>query len=227
MLPYDQLGLKRFSGLVSLSALVGLLPLACVYDDGQRCGPHQRIISNDRCACEEGFVASDAGCVPCAENEKATNGECICVDGFARPADGAACEPIPQELGAACDAEGGACSDKFPLCHVADSGSSYCTNSCKTDADCTGGFKCHEDDAGNYCRRQALGYGDSCESDADCAGKEASYCETLSRNICLVPCSAGHTDGCFEGESCCDFVVFAPICVPSAACTDNGGKVVP
>lgn len=206
---------------------MGSLPLACVYDDGQRCGPHQTLISNDRCTCDEGFVPAAEGCVPCAEHEEEQGGACICVGGYARPADGAACEPIPETLGADCDTASKPCADAtYSLCHVTEGTRGYCTSKCESSDDCDGGFKCHEDGANSYCRRQALGYGDQCQSDDDCSG-EASYCDVISRHLCLVPCSAGHSDVCFEGEVCCDFVLFNPICVPDAACSDNGGTALP
>jgi hypothetical protein len=205
---------------------MGVLPLACVYDGSQRCGPHQTLISNDRCTCDTGYVPSDAGCVPCGEHEQEQGGECICTSGYARPADGAACEPIPEALGSACSHDADCTNDAYPLCHVSEGTQGYCTNACQSSDDCDGGYLCHEDGNDSYCRRQATGYGDACQSDDDCTG-EASYCDTISRNLCLVPCSAGHSDVCFEGEVCCDFVVFTPICVPSAACSDNGGTALP
>jgi hypothetical protein len=87
-----------------------------------------------------------------------------------------------------------------------------------------GGYKCNVD--GGFCRRPPLGYGDSCQSNEDCADGEATFCEVIQQNVCLVPCSAGNTDVCFEGETCCNFVIFEPICVPAASCTANGGLEV-
>jgi hypothetical protein len=215
---------KRLTGLIWLSALLGVAPSACVYDAGQRCGPHQTEIPKDRCICEEGYVPGTAGCVPCGAHETASNGVCVCDDDYARPTDGAACEPIPAALGTTCDTTTAPCAaGPYPLCHVTDGGSGYCTKACGADQDCDGGYKCHLDGADSYCRRPPLGYGDTCHSDDDCATGEATYCETLQSNSCLVPCAAGKTDVCFEGEVCCDFSVFEPICVPSNACSDKGG----
>jgi hypothetical protein len=219
--------LKRLSGLVCWGTLLGLLPLACVYDDAQRCGPHQTLISNDRCTCDPGYVPAVEGCVPCGDHEQEANGECTCVEGYARPADAAACEPIPEALGADCDTESAPCTNAaYPLCQVTAGTHGYCTKACAGSDDCDGGYKCHAVGDNGYCRRPPTGYGASCSSDDDCAGNEASFCEQLQKHVCLVPCSAGHTDVCFEGESCCDFVLFAPICVPAAACTDNGGTAL-
>jgi hypothetical protein len=219
----------RLSALVLLGVLLSVAPSGCVYDPDQRCGPHQTLLDNDRCACEAGYVPGTAGCVPCADNERESNGSCVCVDGFARAAEGAACEEIPAELGATCDNQSAACQpgSKYPLCHLLDDGTAgYCTSACSSDDDCDGGYKCHHDGTKGFCRRPPVGYGASCTNDEDCASGEATFCETIQQHICLVPCSAGKTDVCFEGEACCDFVLFHPICVPSNACTQNMGTVV-
>lgn len=217
--------MKRFSALLWLGALLGVLPVGCVYDAAHRCGPHQVPIENDSCQCEEDYVPGTSGCVPCAENERSSNGECVCVAGYARAAASEACEPIPAELGAPCTTDADCAAGKYSTCHLTgDAG--YCTNACTESSDCDGGYKCHVDGEDGYCRRPPLGYGDSCHSDDDCSGGEATYCETIQSNLCLVPCSAGHTDVCFEGEVCCDFVLFNPICVPADACTGKSGTEV-
>ncbi len=218
--------MKRLIGLVWVSALVGVAPSACIYDGDHRCGPHQRILSNNRCGCEDGFVPGTAGCVPCGEDEQAVNGACLCAAGYARPATDAACEPIPGTLGVACDSDSTPCSDgKYSLCHVTDGTSGYCTNACSGTTGCDGGYRCHDDGANSYCRRPPVGYLDHCESDADCTG-EATFCETLSTHQCLVPCAAGETAVCFEAEACCDFTIFHPICVPNDACSSMTGVEV-
>jgi hypothetical protein len=218
---------KRLLALAWSSSVVGLIGSACVYDPDDRCGPHQVVISHNRCACEPGFVPGDSGCEPCGDNERESSGACVCVDGYARPAEGAACEVIPAELGATCDTQSEPCSDgPYPLCHETNGSSGYCTSSCSSDEDCSGGYKCHTDGAEGFCRRPPVGYGKSCDSDEDCEGGEATFCETIQQYVCLVPCSAGNIDGCFEGEVCCNFVVFEPICVPADACTANGGLEV-
>jgi len=218
----------RLSGLVLLGALLSVVSSACVYDSSQRCGPHQTILDNDRCACEMGYVPGTSGCIPCGDDEREVNGVCVCVKGFARPADGAACEIIPATLGAACDTKSAPCpaGSKYPLCHLTDGTSGYCTSACASSDGCDGGYKCHENGTDSFCRRPPLGYDDMCKTDDDCAGGEAIFCETIQQHVCLVPCSAGKTDVCFEGESCCDFVIFQPICVPTDACTTNSGTVI-
>lgn len=217
--------MKRLTALLLSSVLIGIAPLACVYDSDEPCGPRQQLISADRCACEAGYVPGESGCVPCGADERESGGECVCVEGFARRADGAACEPIPAELGVACDVESAPCpAGKYPLCRVTDGTAGYCTNDCDDAGDCDGGYACQRDGADSFCRRPPVGHGLSCQSDEDCAGGEATYCETFQSHLCLVPCSAGNTEGCFGGEVCCDFTLFEPICVPGDACTSSGGK---
>lgn len=209
-----------------MSALLGLIPTACVYDPDDRCGPDKTSIDNDRCVCDEGLVPSDDGCVPCGENEEPNVvGECVCVDGYARTAATDLCEPIPMTLGADCDTDDAPCEEPFSLCHVTEGTAGYCTEACSSDADCDGGYRCHLEGGSGYCRRRPLGYGESCQSDDDCAGGEATYCEVIRTNQCLVPCEAGKTDVCFEGEVCCNFVIFNPVCVPTANCEDAGTVV--
>ena len=150
----------------------------------------------------------------------------MCVDGYARPADGAACELIPEALGADCDTHGTACTnEKYPLCHITDD-QGYCTSTCTSSDDCEGGYQCHTDEAGGFCRRPPVGYGKDCKSDDDCAGGEATYCDTIQSHLCLVRCAAGKTDVCFEGEECCDFTLFNPICVPDGVCAMKMGKTL-
>lgn len=216
--------MKRLTALVLSSVLLSIAPSGCVYDPDQRCGPHQQLLPADRCACEAGYVPGDNGCVPCAENEHESNGACVCDSGYARDADGAACTPLPAELGTACDASAPCPAGRYPLCHATDSGDGYCTSACASSDECDGGYRCHVDPQGGYCRRPPLGYGESCESDEDCAQGEATFCETIQSHLCLVPCAAGRTETCFEGEVCCDFTLFNPVCVPAGACSSSGGK---
>lgn len=217
----------RLSSLILSSLLAATLPVGCVYDPDQRCGPHQRYLEPDRCECIDGYIPAEEGCEPCGENERESNGACVCVDGYARASNGARCEEIPGELGVDCDTEDTPCpAGRYPLCQVVDGTSGYCTNACSEDGDCDGGYKCHQAGADSFCRRPPLGYGQSCQTREDCKDGEATYCDTIQSHLCLVPCSAGNTSVCFEGESCCDFKIFEPICVPSDACGSSGGTVL-
>jgi hypothetical protein len=206
--------------------LGGVLPAACVYDPDQRCGPHQRYLEPDRCECIDGYVPAAEGCQPCADNEREANGACVCVDGYARSSDAAACEEIPGELGLSCDPKTPCPAGRYDLCQATDGDAGYCTKACRDDADCDGGYRCDRSAAAAFCRRPPLGFGKTCRSDDDCGEGEATYCDTISTKLCLVRCSAGDADVCFIGESCCDFTIFTPICTPTAACTQNGGKVL-
>lgn len=208
------------------SLLGGALPAACVYDPDERCGPHQRYLEPDRCECIDGYVPAAEGCEPCGERERESNGACVCVEGYARGSEGAACEEIPGELGVACDAETPCPTGRYERCQPVDGDGGYCTSACSDDGDCDGGYRCQGSGADAFCRRPPTGFGQTCQTDADCADGEATYCDTIQSHLCLVRCAAGNTDVCFVGESCCDFTIFAPICTPSAACAQNGGKVL-
>lgn len=198
------------------------MPTACLYDASDRCGPHQVSISDDRCVCEDNYVPSTSGCVACGENERSSSGACVCIDGYARGSDAQACEPIPAELGAECDTDSAPCPEgtAYPLCRVTDGTSGYCTNTCESSDDCEGGYKCQDSGDERFCRRPPLGFGDSCESDEDCTG-EATACETVMSHLCLVPCAAGDSAGCFVGDVCCGFLGDFVVCVPSEACTPS------
>jgi hypothetical protein len=169
--------------------------------------------------------ALDAGAGYCTN---ACTGDSDCDGGYTCNTAGPAafCERPPQ-AGDACNSTDMPCTSmKFGICHISADGSGYCTNACSSDGDCSGEYRCHDPGGNSFCRRPATGHGDACTSDADCAGKEADYCETIQSHLCLVRCGAGNSEVCFEGESCCDFAVFNPICVPTDQCTANGGKIL-
>jgi hypothetical protein len=211
--------------LLWLSSLCFAVSSACVYDPDARCGPHQTEISNDRCTCEPGYVFGTTGCAPCPDNEEERSGQCVCSDGYARPAADAACEAVPDELGISCEPDGDDCPERYPVCHETPEKGAYCTTSgCSSSADCEAGYMCEEDAEGSYCRRPPLGYGKSCASQDDCAEGEATFCELLQTRQCIVACTAETTDVCFEGEVCCDFSLFnaGTVCTPAKDCVAPG-----
>ena len=218
----------RLSGLVCLCGLFGLVPSACLYDDDNRCGPHQVAVSNDRCSCEEGYIPGEDGCVACGDKEVALNGACSCAEGFARANDTDPCERPPAELGVECDTESNPCpAGDYSLCHVTEGTSGYCTNACASSDECDGGYKCQEADAESFCRRPPVGLSEKCDSNEDCADGEATSCEAIQSHQCLVPCAAGDTAACFVGDACCAFPGPFVACVPASACTPaNFGMVV-
>jgi hypothetical protein len=214
----------RIAPLLRLSWLGFVVAPGCVYDSSERCSPHQVEINNDRCTCEAGYVPGDAGCVPCAENEEERSGACVCSEGYARASDDAACEPIPGGLGVECETSE-SCGADYPVCHLTENNGGYCTTiGCGSSDDCEAGYMCQSDGDISYCRRPPLGYGKTCDSQADCADGEATFCEVLQSNVCIVPCTAETTDVCFQGEVCCDFSLFkaGTVCTPTAACMAPG-----
>jgi len=210
-----------------LSVALGGIAPGCVYDADDRCGENQTLIENDRCACIAGYVPGVGGCVSCGENQEERSGACVCVDGYTRPGEAAACEPLPASLGAECDTADKPCSDSdYPECHVTDANVGYCTTTgCQTSADCEGEYTCQATADGSFCRRPRTRLLDKCKTDADCASGEASFCQP-NEKVCLVPCSVGGTNECLDSEVCCDFSIFAAgiFCTPTAEClTQSGG----
>lgn len=217
----------RLTRLLCVGLVLALVPVGCLYDSKHRCGNNQHEIEYDRCVCDDGFIADKYGCHACGDKEEVKQNACVCVEGYGRTSTDGPCEPLPETQGIACNDTDMPCpAGEFELCHIDSGAEGYCTNSCKSDDDCVNDYRCHDLGADSFCRRQATGHGDECASDDDCAGKEADYCEVIQSHLCLVRCSAGNTAGCFEGESCCDFAIFNPICVPTTECMKNGGKAL-
>ncbi|MEY2935697.1 MAG: hypothetical protein RL033_6446 [Pseudomonadota bacterium] len=204
---------------IVLTAL-GVLLAGCVYDENDRCSPGQIPLGEGLCVCPQGSVLAQQGCTVCGENEVSAGRECVCGEGFSRPAAGGACEEAPSGLGVSCT--GATCADPaFPLCASASDGSGYCTRQCTSTANCDGGYLCDTAAASAYCQRPPLGAGRACTSDADCAGTEATFCESFMLHQCVVrDCSPAAQD-CFGDNRCCDLTQFgvpAPICLPNGAC---------
>lgn len=200
---------------------------ACIYDGDDRCGPNMELSAVESCDCIPGYVLEGASCVVCPEHEIEERGACVCAAGFQRPSAGAACvEPPPETPGAGLGAR---CSDSqrctdpaFDHCAEASNGDRYCTqSSCGSSDDCAAGYACSNAADGSYCQRSPLGLESPCATQADCAGTEATYCETLISQSCLVQgCSLSAND-CFEGWECCDASAYGmpiPLCVPSGEC---------
>ena len=220
---------------------------ACVYDAERRCDSSQSEIEDDRCVCQEGYIARAGGCVPCGANQVARGGVCVCGPGYGLGADGrcqacaegeiqvegvCACPPGAERdpvgggcresgLGAPC-ADDGACEDAaYPTCRV-EGTSGYCTlQGCARADDCPAPFACDSSETPSVCRRPPLGQGAPCSTSADCASTEATYCDTFESHLCLVQgCTPGGGD-CFVGWSCCDLSSLGldlQICVTDGSC---------
>jgi hypothetical protein len=74
-----------------------------------------------------------------------------------------------------------------------------------------------------------------CSSEADCAGTDATFCETLQSNVCLVQGCAVGDSSCAPGRECCDlsaiplggFDTAGGLCIPEGACVAPGVVVEP
>lgn len=203
-----------------LFALLGAIPSACVYDSKDRCGPHQVMYEDLRCVCDPQSATTATGCTPCGTDEVPGATGCVCKPGYTKPAEGGVCAPAPMGLGTACDAATPCTDPQYSHCEAGADGKGYCTNTCASAGECTGGYAC--DTTASICRRPPVGLAMSCTSDADCAGTEATYCDTFQSHSCLVQGCSLMPDNCFSGWECCDLSAFGiaqPLCIPQGACS--------
>ena len=204
-------------------ACAGAIAVGCIYDSKDRCGAHMVVSDVDSCVCAEGYVLTGTTCISCAEHERFQGGGCVCDDGYFRPSDGASCAPVPPSgLGAICSATAPCLDAVYSYCAVASNQDQYCTSQgCKSDADCPDTYACTKADSASYCRRTPLGQAAPCKSDADCAGFEATLCDNIFSNSCIVQnCSLTQND-CFTGWDCCDASAYGapnPVCIPEGNC---------
>jgi len=208
----------RAAWLAAVAAIVG----GCIYDANERCGPHMVASEVDACVCEAGYVLVGKECITCPEHELVQGSGCVCEDGYTRLAEGAACTELPKS-GPGADCSVAACADpEFSACVTAPNDDQYCTSrGCATSDDCPETFACSASPQGSFCQRSPLGMTNPCASDDDCKGYEATFCETLFSDSCLVQgCSLAQND-CFEGWECCDVTSYGmpiPICIPEGNC---------
>jgi hypothetical protein len=213
---------RRLRALATLSGII-TAALACTFDPDDRCGPNQEMYGDDvRCVCVTGAVLTPGGCVLCDANEMPGASGCECAPGYERPADGGACEESAMTgQGADCDAAT-PCADPLAThCETAASGMGYCTTTDCPATACTGDYACDEAVSPTVCRRPPVGQGRSCASSADCAGTEATFCDTVESDSCLVQGCSLSADDCFIGWSCCDLSslgLATPLCLPDGEC---------
>ena len=210
------------AGAVRLGAwaLLGALSYGCLYDEDDRCSAGQWLFDGAVCVCGEGSVLTEAGCVPCGENEVPGVSACDCAPGFSRAAADAPCTAAPSTLGVACDATTPCADAAYGVCQAANGSAGYCTEACTTSDDCEGGYACDTAATPPYCRRPPSGAGRSCTDSTECADTEATLCESFMLHQCVVVCDPTAPD-CFPGTQCCDFTMFgapAPLCLPLGAC---------
>jgi hypothetical protein len=213
--------LGRWTVAVAVAAV--LVCSGCVFDSDDRCGPGQTYDEDDEiCRCDAGSVIADDGdgCMPCGEHEVVNNGACVCDDGYARATDSGPCEMVAAGLGEACDSDASTpcADDDFSFCFAPDGGDEgYCTRAdCEGDDDCPSGYACDEADGQPFCSAPPTGQGTACEAAEDCEDFEASYCEALFINACLVEGCADSGEPCHGDYVCCDYsdLVGISVCAP-------------
>ncbi len=184
----------------SFRAALRYLPLllctACIVDLDDRCGKDQVVDAVGACSCKEGTELADDkhGCVSTGP-------------------------PLPAGLGVECEETDNPCIDTtFSRCQD-NSVRNYCTSEGCEPGDCEEGYACNQRESEFFCERAPIGQGETCASDGDCAGGEATYCETMLIEQCLVRgCSEGT---CFPGWECCDLSSLGfddTLCVPEGRC---------
>ncbi len=85
----------------------------------------------------------------------------------------------------------------------------------------SGCVPCEANDTRAACQTGPEGFGVTCASDADCAGHEASHCETLQANVCVVANCQTTPDSCTGGQGCCDLHSLGiplTLCLPPGQC---------
>lgn len=149
----------------------------------------------------------------CGQHQEPIDGDfigCVCEDGTVPAEDGVGCEPCPDNevaAGIACVCAAGHVRGGQGRCEPAGDGGA-----------------------------EALpeGQGEPCASSADCADFEATFCDTLQSNSCLVQGCATGDSTCLTSEECCDLSVYpvagldqaGGICIPQGLCDTAGGSVV-
>jgi hypothetical protein len=131
--------------------------------------------------------------------------KCVCVEGYAMTESGCVkCRANESPGASGCECDVGFERDDDGRCRRAMDPGSGCDASAAS---------CSEEPA------PPTGVGMACSSDDDCAGTDASYCETLVSQSCLVPgCTTD--DDCYQGNECCDLTAFGmpTLCVPEGSC---------
>lgn len=213
---------RRQGAFVATWGILLAAPLACTYDPDDRCGPNEELVDDgQRCVCVAGAAMTPAGCVMCGPNEVAGATSCECAPGYTR-AESGACEEAPMSgLGAPCDDATPCLDPDAAYCQADASGSGYCTTTDCAESPCTGGYACDESVSPSVCLRPPLGQGMPCTSDMDCAGTDATFCDRVESNSCLVRGCSLSPDDCFIGWACCDLSSLGlreTICVPEGEC---------
>jgi len=199
-----------------------LLGGGCFYNPNDRCSAGQQLNPDDLCVCLPNYVpvkrditvimpASSSEllpidhCEPCAENQVATNGACVCRSGYVPGPSGC----VPSNLGTACASDADCASGDQKSCRLPEG---YCTSfGCATNADCSkdADYACASDGGGGtYCKRPPLNQGASCSTqgiDPTC-GPEATVC---ALGACTVYGCAVDSD-CSPSRKCCDLSAFSP-----------------
>jgi hypothetical protein len=219
--PRRRRGVPRPARWVAL-LFTGAVVSSCLYDPDDRCGPNQRF-DGVECVCEDGNGRVDNECVACDEHEVGNaTGPCSCAEGYVRVADGAPCTEV--SMGDDCTSDNDCPGQDFGHCHL-EGDAGYCTASeCTPGADeCPGDYACNDRASPSFCERPPTGLGTPCTSSDDCAEFEASYCETVAEQACLVADCAADPSRCHGDWVCCDLAILSTsLCLPPSELDSSG-----
>jgi hypothetical protein len=232
------MGRTRWTSSRTVAAFA--LPLiwsGCLVDEDQRCDANQVLTipvvpagapGGEVCICDPASVPdpSGYGCTPCGTDEVPLNGQCVCVEGYARITETGPCEM--SALGMTCT-EDASCPVSFPYC-AEDGAERYCSVQNCEPSSCPSGYSCELGSGGLYCARLPAGLGDACTTDADCPS-ESMICDIMM-HICVLSGCATQQVVCPSTHVCCDISAVAPglsLCstpTPDGQCA-FGMKVAP
>jgi hypothetical protein len=208
-------------------ALIPAMVSGCLYDSATRCDSHQSV-EDDVCVCDEGFALVDGFCVACGVNEVASSEGCECEPGFARADSDDECAPL-SGIGEECEEDLDCTNPEFALCERTGS-TNYCTSACVSSEQCPGEFSCRPTAMGGFCERPPTGLGTACMDD-ECDGFEASYCETVVSQSCVVNDCKVDPERCHGDWVCCDIGLLSEsLCIPPGDLEDGkcpaGGTLI-
>lgn len=181
---------------------LGLLASGCLVDSDEPCGDALVKNAAGACVCPKGQVPDGTACVPCAEHERVSGGQCVCEVGFSRASATASCARVSQEPGCSgsdCPAEG----------------------ECASSANCAAPLLCDRYGT-RKCVEPPAGLGQACASDADCADTDATYCEVYFSLTCVIQGCKEDGGRCPGDMQCCDISILdRSLCVGIDALTDG------
>lgn len=196
---------KPTTAMLAAAAMV----LSCSFDSDERCGPGQEYSEEfDLCLCASGYATSEDGCEKCGRNEEPGPVGCQCKAGYELDDDECKkLEDAADPADDAADADAAADDDALP----AEAGTTDAGPGPDASAETVPDVPDEID-----------GLGMACTMPEDCEGTDASYCDTLVTQGCLVSGCELAGDDCPPGYGCQDLSMLGatePVCA-AAVCDE-------